>query len=550
MTAKQVRRVCVYARVSTGRQAKSDLSIPDQIARAERWCEANGAELVETVVESGASATDDNRPQFQKMIEAATSEDRPYDVILGHSLSRLFRNALHFMQYRAALRRANVQIISITQEFGDDEASDLAMGMLSLFDEYQSRENGKHTKRAMQKNAELGFWNGQTPPLGYRTYEAERRGGKSKKKLEIDDDEAFVVRKLYDLYLHGPPGASPLGITRLASWLNEHGYKHRGKKFHVSNVQKILRNTAYIGVAFYNKRDSKKGIVRPEEEWIPIPVPAIIEAADFELVQERLVERQPKMTAARVTTTKNLLIGLTKCGCEGDGCGGGMTRSTGRSGQYKYYACSNRARAGEAACTGRRIPMPNLDTIVLDALERRLLQPERLNALLASWLDHSDKAAEGRRAELKSLRSRQTHLEAGLERLIDLVADGHFSSSDPIFAKKHADQTGQLAQVKDEIVMLERQLANSSRRITPKRIEQFATLLKEKLRADDPALRQAYVRSVVERVEVGTKLIRIVGGTKDLERAIGRVDTMQKGIVPTIERKWRARVDSNHRPQD
>src|SRR5690606_12508160 len=105
----------------------------------------------------------------------------------------------------------------------------------------------------------------------------------------------------------------------------------------VSNVQAVLRNTAYIGVAFYNKRDSKLRVQRPEEEWIPIPVPPIITSDDFEAVQERLVARRPTARAARVTTTNNLLIGLTVCGCGGDGCGGGMSTATGKGGQYKYY---------------------------------------------------------------------------------------------------------------------------------------------------------------------------------------------------------------------
>src|SRR5690606_35943317 len=142
---------------------------------------------------------------------------------------------------------------SITQGFGDDPAAELALGMLALFDEYTSLETAKHTQRAMLANARLGYWNGQTPPLGYRSYEADRREGKSKRKLEIDEDEAYVVRKIFELYLVGPPGSHPLGITKLAEWLNKAGYKYRGKKFHVSNVQAVLRNTAYIGVAFYNK---------------------------------------------------------------------------------------------------------------------------------------------------------------------------------------------------------------------------------------------------------------------------------------------------------
>nr|WP_294170898.1 recombinase family protein [uncultured Sphingomonas sp.] len=258
MTDYRGLRVCIYARVSTSRQAKNDLSIPDQIERLEAWCQQTGATVAHTVIEPGASAIDDDRPRFQKMIAAAMSEERRFDIILVHSLSRLFRNAVHFMQYRAMLKRPKVRIVSITQSFGDDPAAELAIGMLALFDEYTSLENAKHTQRAMLANARLGYWNGQTPPLGYRTYEAERKEGKSKRKLEIDDDEAFVVCKVFELYLHGPPGSPPLGITRLADWMNRHGYKYRGRKFHVSNVQAVLRNTAYCGVAFYNKSDSRR----------------------------------------------------------------------------------------------------------------------------------------------------------------------------------------------------------------------------------------------------------------------------------------------------
>lgn len=538
-------RVCVYARVSTSRQAKHDLSIPDQIEHAERWCDQHGASIVDTIVEPGASATDDDRPQLQEMIARATSDDRPYDIILVHSLSRLFRNAMHYMQYRATLKFAKVRIVSITQSFGDDPASELALGMLALFDEYTSLETAKHTRRAMLANARLGFWNGQSPPLGYQTYEAERRDGKSKRKLEIVEDEAFIVRKIFELYLQGPPGSGPLGITRLAIWLNEHGYKIRGKPFHVSSVQTILRNTAYVGVAFYNKKDSKTGARRPEEEWIGIPTPAIVASDDFEAGQVKLVEHRPQNQAARVTTTGNLLIGLARCGCDGDGCNGAMTISTGKSGQYKYYACSNRARSGTSVCKGRRISMPRLDDIVVDALETRLLTPDRLRDLLSGWLDHSHKATEGRREKLRQLRTRQTALEGGLERLLDLVVEGQLTASNPQFAKKNAELTEQLAQVKTDIVMLERQLERSERRITPELIDHFADLMRERLRHDDPALRQYYARSILARVEVGEQEIRLLGSRKALEHAVARTDAQPTGLVPSIERKWRTQEDSN-----
>ncbi|RVU01142.1 recombinase family protein, partial [Novosphingobium umbonatum] len=134
MTTQYIgKRVAIYARVSTRRQADNDLSVPDQIDHGERWAAERGATVVATFTDAGASATNDNRPEFQKMLAMAMAEDRPLDIILVHSLSRLFRNAMHFFQYKGQLHRFKVKIVSITQAFGDDPASDLAIGMLSLF---------------------------------------------------------------------------------------------------------------------------------------------------------------------------------------------------------------------------------------------------------------------------------------------------------------------------------------------------------------------------------------------------------------------------------
>ena len=141
-TSFEGKRVVVYARVSTTRQEKNDISLPDQIATADRWIEENGATRVRVFSESG-SATTDERRAFREMIAMVDSEDRPADIVLVHSLSRGFRNALDFMQYRERLKRRGVRILSITQNFGDDPASDMAVAMLAIFDEYQSAENPK-----------------------------------------------------------------------------------------------------------------------------------------------------------------------------------------------------------------------------------------------------------------------------------------------------------------------------------------------------------------------------------------------------------------------
>jgi len=84
----------------------------------------------------------------------------------------------------------------------------MASKLFSLFDEYQSQENAKHTQRAMRENARRGYWNGSIPPFGYRSVAAQADGnrGRKKRRLKIDLAKAEIVEKIYDLYLHGAGG--------------------------------------------------------------------------------------------------------------------------------------------------------------------------------------------------------------------------------------------------------------------------------------------------------------------------------------------------------
>src|SRR5262245_7520277 len=141
--------VALYARVSTTRQAENDLSIPDQLRQLKEFCKTHKLAIASEYVEPGASATDDRRLVFQQMIADATQPPAPFDAVLVHSRSRFFRDLFQFLQYERLLKKAGVKIISITQQTGDDAAGDMASELFSLFDEYQSKENSKHTQRAM-----------------------------------------------------------------------------------------------------------------------------------------------------------------------------------------------------------------------------------------------------------------------------------------------------------------------------------------------------------------------------------------------------------------
>ena len=86
-------RAALYMRVSTGRQAEHDLSIPDQRSQLNSWCRAKGHIVVAEFIEAGASASDDRRPVFQQMIERACDGEHSFDFIVVHSYSRFFREA-------------------------------------------------------------------------------------------------------------------------------------------------------------------------------------------------------------------------------------------------------------------------------------------------------------------------------------------------------------------------------------------------------------------------------------------------------------------------
>ena len=97
-------RAALYMRVSTGRQAEHDLSIPDQRTQLRIWCRANRYAVVAEFIEAGASGGDDRRPVFQQMIERACDGGQAFNYIIVHSYSRFFREAFEQEFYSASLR--------------------------------------------------------------------------------------------------------------------------------------------------------------------------------------------------------------------------------------------------------------------------------------------------------------------------------------------------------------------------------------------------------------------------------------------------------------
>ena len=535
-------RAVAYLRVSTGRQAESDLSIPDQRKQIAAFCLSKGWTLVDEYVEPGATATDDDRPAFQRMIGRAEDNDRPFDIVVVHSYSRFFRDSFALEMYIRRLAKADVRLVSITQELGDDPAHAMMRRVIALFDEYQSRENGKHVLRAMKENAVQGFYNGSPVPLGYRTQEVETRGARTKKHIVVDPVEAEIVRMIFRLYLRGDRRSGPLGIKEIVKRLNGEGCRtKRNARFGVGTLHGILTNRVYVGEWIFNRYDSKARKAKPVSEHIVVPVPAIIEREEFEAVQQTLKARNPRVTPPRVVTGPVLLTGLATCAT----CRGGMTLRTGTSKNgtvHRYYSCSNATRSGHSVCKGRSIRMDRLDELVVENLSERLFTTVRLAEMLSSIsASRAAKAAEVDQRVIR-LQGELTETETRLKRIYAMVEDG-VAEMDDILRDRIASLKLDRERIQASLDRARTHVVPAAE-IPPAVIEEFGRMMRENIATGDTPFRKAYLKSVVDEVVVDDHQIRIVGNTYTVQRAIAGRKNFSAG-VRSFERKWHALGESN-----
>jgi site-specific DNA recombinase len=542
------KRAMLYLRVSTGRQAANDVSLPSQRDITTGHCTNSNWLVVGEYVEA-ASATDDRRPAFQEMIDRACEPDMPCDVIVVYSFNRFFRNGADMELTIRKLRKHGVEVVSVTQPTGDDHSRELMRQLIGVFDEHTSREISKNTTQAMRESAKQGFWNGATPPLGYKIVEAERRGQKIKKKLAIDDVEAETVRLIFRLYLEGDGTTGPLGVKETTKWLNSHGYRtRRGSHFGVGPVHKILTNACYAtGLWPYGKRDSRNGGQHDPSTIVEIPVPALIEPEVFERTQAKLGQNNPRTTPPRVVNGPSLLTGVAICAS----CGAGMTRTgTARRGKsYSYYSCAGCQQKGKSVCKGRHIPAAVLDGIVVSNLKQRLLTPDRLAALLRSLADRQATKTEAVDRRLLGLQREVTDCDERLRRLYRSIEDG-IVELDDMLRERTATLKSQRERAKAALDRARAQCGTVTT-IDSAKIDAFARLMNEKLDNGDTNARRTYIRSIIDTIEVDDTAIRIIG-SKDVLQAVIAGKQTANGNVRGFVRKWRARDDSNARalPQE
>lgn len=524
--------VALYARVSTGKQAEKDLSIPDQLRQLQEWCQRQGHGVAVEYVEPGASATDDRRPVFQQMIAEACGGSRPFEAIVVHSQSRFFRDMVEFALYERRLARAGVKLLSMTQPTGEDFSGEMLRRVISLFDEYQSRENSKHTLRAMRENARQGFFNGSRPPLGYRVEAVPLPGRKGQKRRLVEDPaEAELVRRVFALYLQGVNGHE-LGLVGVARELNRLGFTYRGTPWTKGRVEAVLGNRAYVGEHVFNRKQGRTGQRKPEAEWVRVAGPAIVDRATFEAAARRRHARHCSQVPPRVVGSPTFLAGLLRCGA----CGAGMTIATGKGGRYRYYKCQRRIGTGEG-CGSPNLPVPTLDRVVREALCARVLTRERVLGIMGRLRDRL-RRGDGSGEKLRRLRRDLERNQQGAERLHQAVEAGLLPLDEGLQARAHrlkAQREALLA----EIAGLQRVDLMPQRLLSPRYVEAFCRALHGKLLDEGSGFGRQYLRLLVEEVRVEGRQVVLRGSNAALARALaGNGKSTPGSEVPSIGPNW------------
>ena len=535
--------VALYARVSTTRQADNDLSIPDQLRQLKDWCKANGHIVVHEYVEPGASATDDKRPVFQQMIHDALQKQQTFEAITIHSLSRFFRDGIEFGVYERKLAKNKVKVISITQPTSDDAGGEMMRRIINMFDEHQSRENSKHTSRAMKENARQGFFNGSRPPFGFMAVATDIAGsrGRKKKKLEINEAEAGIVRMIYDFYLRGIQGKTA-GVKEIVKHLTERGLLMRGNAWSIQKVHRILSDSLYMGDYYFNVIDSKSQEKRQPTEWVKTSIPAIIDAAKFEQVRAQRELRAPAKTPPRLVSSPTLLTGLLKCG----NCGGNMTLVTGKSGRYKYYKCTSRHNKGNHACTSRNLPMERTDQVVLTKLAEQVFAPERVNSMMIALRKRLRLSQDNQQKRTNELNKQLKLIEQKQQRLLEAIESGFIDIDETLQRRAQQHKAAREALLIELAAVRREQSIPIDKQLRASQIETFAKTLKSKLLSKDSALAKSYLSLLVDEIVVRENAAMVKGSYGALVAAAS-MNKIKAGHseVPAFIPDWRARRDSN-----
>src|SRR5438552_893231 len=434
-----MRMAAIYARVSSEQQREEN-TIASQTASLIEFARSHDLEVPgEWVFEDeGYSGATLERPGLERVRDLAA--EGQIQVVLAYAPDRLSRKYAYQILLIEEFARHGVETLFVKSPQGDSAEDQLLVqfqGMIAEYERAQILERSRRGKRHRAHSGEISVMSGA--PYGYRYI---RKTDEAPAAYIVNEAEARVVRRAYEMYT-----VEGLSIGEITRRLNAESIPPRKSgRWERSVVWGVLRNSAYRGVACFGKtRVSGRTRVmrpqrrrggtmpsttasheRPREDWIEIPVPALVTEESFARAQELL--RENKVRSRRRTIAPSVVQGLVSC----QKCGYAFSRTSTQTSARKihYYKCigsDSWRKLGGPVCDNRRFVRQGLlDQIVWAEVIRLLEEP----ALLQQELDRrlaAARSSDPTRKHEQSLQRELIHVGKGIERLVSAYQEGLLS---------------------------------------------------------------------------------------------------------------------------
>ena len=515
-----MKNAAIYARVSSAQQ-KEEHTIASQTAALITFAQEQGYHVPREWIfeDEGFSGANLQRPGLEQIRDLAA--EGQLQAVLVYSPDRLSRKYAYQVLLLEEFARHGVEAAFVKAPQGHSPEDQLLVQFQGMIAEYERAQILERSRRGKRHHARQGHVNVLCgAPYGYRYM---RKTPETAAYYEIIEEQAAVVRKVYDWYT-----AEGLSIAAIMRRLNEQGVPTRKRlaRWERSTVWAMLRNPAYKGLACYGKtkltqrqritrplrlrggfasRDSA-GHERPREEWIEIPVPALVSDTAFDLAQERLQDN--KRFSPRRTVEWSIVQSLVSC----SKCGYGMCRSSTRSSARKihYYRCLGSdawRHLNGALCDNRPVRQDLLDQLVWNEILKLLEDPSLIESEIERRLTAARNSNPNKRRE-ESLQRDLTRTRKGKERLVTAYQETLLSLEDLRIRMPELRRREQTLQA--ELTSITEQTNDRANylRLT-ETLTAFMTRMRSSAQTLDIAERQRIVRLLVKEVLVGDDTITI-----------------------------------------
>jgi site-specific DNA recombinase len=426
-----MKMAAIYARVSSEQQ-REEHTIASQTAALIEFAKSHDLEVPREWVfeDEGYSGASLERPGLERIRDLAA--EGQIQAVLVHAPDRLSRKYAYQVLLIEEFARQGVETLFVKAPQSTSPEDQLLIqfqGMIAEYERAQILERSRRGKRHRARSGEVSVLSGA--PYGYRYI---RRTDEVPASYAVIDAEARVVQRVYAMYT-----VDGLSIGEIARRLNAEGIPTRKQsaRWERSVVWAMLRNPAYRGVACYGKTRitgrirvtralrRRGGIVssdsagpeRAREDWIEIPVPALVSEDSFARAQELLHEN--KIRSRRRTITPSVVQGLVSC----QKCGYAFSRTSANTSARKlgYYKCigsDSWRKPGGPVCDNRPVRQDLLDQIVWTEVVRLLEDPTLIQHELDRRLVAARSADPTKKRE-QALQRELTRVGKGIERLLN-----------------------------------------------------------------------------------------------------------------------------------